>query len=837
MVLVVNSPQKLLRFGVFQLNVETDELFKSDIPIKLPPQPLRLLALLAGRAGQVVTRAEIQEQIWGEETYVDFDHGVNKCINQIRTALGDSSENPVYVETLPRHGYRFVAPVVTKTVPAPQSVVIEPDSGQRSRPPVLSASGTAAATAVAEAAVSDVLPLPEETTAATLDAKAAGPASEVASAQELRYRFALAWIGLAVLVVVTAVAVGGALYWRARTHKAPVLTDKDTIVLADLDNKTGDPVFNDTLKQGLDIQLEQSPFLALISPGKVSQTLKLMGRSADTALTPEVAREVCQRTGSKAMLTGAIAALGSQYVIGLRAIDCNTGDVLAEAQDQAPGKEAVLKTLDTTAVNLRSKLGESLSSVEKYATPLEEATTPSLEALQAYSEGETTMASKGDSAALPFFKRAVELDPNFATAYAAMANVYSNLSEMGRAAENARKAYELRGKATERERFAIEADYYMLVTGELEKAAQVLELQQQSYPRDQMACINLSAVYSLLGNWEKAVEQAREGMRLEPTDGLSYENLGAEYTSLNRLDEAEAVYKEAQKRQLESESLLLNQYQLAFLQKDSVRMAQMVSAAMGKPGAEDLLLAAQADTEGWYGRLKNASQSTRRAMESARRNDAKEIAATYQAAAALREVESGYPTQARAEADAALKLAPNRDVQAMAALAVARSGDTASAEKLAAELDRAFPLGTLVQEYWLPTIRAAAALEHRDPSRAIELLQASNLIELGQPTQVTVYLCPVYLRGEAYLMLGDGNAAAAEFQKFIDRYGLVGNFPWGALARLGLGRAYALEAKTDSAARDKALAAYRNFLTLWKDADPDIPVYKQAQAEYAKLGQ
>ena len=827
----MSATQKLLRFGVFELNVDTEELSKSGITVKLPPQPLKLLALLASRAGQIVARNEIQEQLWIGQTFVDFDHGVNKCINQIRTVLGDNADNPVYIETVPRRGYRFVAPVISKTIPVPQPKVVESESGERSRLPVLIGGRTKVATATAEVAAASLpVAVPDPITAAD-------PATEVAPTQKARFRWSrahLVWVGLAVLMVT---AIGGGLYWRWRAHKPPALTDKDTIVLADFDNKTGDPVFDETLKQGLAIHLEQSPFLELISQGKVNQTLRLMGRPARDVLTPEVAREVCQRTGSKAVLTGAIAALGSQYVIGLRAIDCNTGDVLAEAQEQAPGKEAVLKALDAAAVSLRGKLGESLSSVQKYATPLEEATTPSLEALQAYSQGEKTMASKGDSAALPFFKRAVELDPNFAIAYAAMANIYSNLSEVGLAAENARKAYELRGKATERERVAIEGNYYLFVTGELERAARVNELQQQSYPRDKDACINLSAIYSMLGNWEKAVEQAREGMRLEPNDGLSYENLGTQYTSLNRLDEAEAVYKEAQKRKLESESLLLNHYQLAFLQKDSVRMAQTVSAAMGKPGADDLLLAAQADTEGWHGRLKNARELTRRAMDSAQRNDAKETAASYGAAAALREVESGYPTQARADANAALKLAPNRDVQAMAALALARSGDTASAQKLAAELDKAFPLDILVQEYWLPTIRAAAALEHKDPSRAIELLQASNPIDLGQPTQVTVYLCPVYLRGEAYLMLGDGNAAAAEFQKFIDRYGLVGNFPWGALARLGLGRAHALEAKTDPAARDKALAAYRNFLTLWKDADPDTPVYKQAQAEYAKLGQ
>ncbi len=547
-------------------------------------------------------------------------------------------------------------------------------------------------------------------------------------------------------LILVAAAIGGMLYFRS--HQTTTrLTDKDTIVLSDFDNKTGDAVFDDTLKQGLSVQLEQSPFLALVSERKVNETLKLMGRSAGDRLTPDVTREVCQRTGSKAMLTGSIAGLGSQYVIGLKAVNCNTGDVLAEAQEQAAGKEAVLKALDAAAVSLRSKLGESLSSVQKYATPLEEATTPSLEALKAYSLGRKTVYAKGDTAALPFFKRAVELDPNFAMAYVAMSVVYCILNEAGRAAENARKAYELREKVSERERFSIEANYYVFATGELEKAAQTYELWQQTYPRDAAPYVDLGFISGALGNWEKALEEVREALRLEPNDVANYVNLGLAYTTLNRLDEAEAVYKQAEERKLESELLLQSRYWLAFLKGDTAQMAQLVSAAMGKPGTEDLLLATQADTEGWYGKLKNAHELTRRAMDSAQHNDAKETAAAYQAAAALREVESGNREQARADADAALKLAPNRDVRAMAALALARAGDTAAAEKLAAELDKTFPLDTLVQRYWLPTIRAAVALERKDPNRAIELLKVASAIELGEPHELT-YSCAQSICGE-----------------------------------------------------------------------------------------
>jgi len=628
--------------------------------------------------------------------------------------------------------------------------------------------------------------------------------------------------------MLVAAAIGGALYFNSQRARA--LTDKDTIVLSDFDNKTGDAVFDDTLKQGLSVQLEQSPFLALVSERRVDETLKLMGRSPDERLTANVTREVCQRTGSKAMLTGSIARLGSQYVIGLKAVNCNTGDVLAEAQEQAAGKETVLKALDAAAVSLRSKLGESLSSVQKYATPLEEATTPSLEALKAYSLGIKTSDVTEGTAALPFIKRAVELDPNFAMAYAVMGAIYSSLNQAGLGAEYDRKAYDLRDRVSERERLSIELLYYSGVTGELEKSAQTSELLRRTYPRDYGPYVQLAFISAALGNWEKSLDESREAMRLEPNAGVNYLNLGFAYTALNRLDEAEAVYKQAEERKLESELLLQSRYCLAFLKGDTAQMAQLVSAAMGKPGSEDLLLATQADTEGWYGKLKNAHELTGRAMDSAQHNDAKEAAAAYQAAAALREVEAGKREQARADANAAVKLAPNRDVRAEAALVLARAGDTAGAEKLAAELDETFPQHTLVQRYWLPTIRAGVALERKDPNRAIELLKVASAVELGEITQFTIFLCPVYLRGEAYLMLHDGNRAAAEFQKFIDHRGLVANFPWGALARLGLARAYAVQGDTA-----KAKTAYQDFLTFWKDADPDIPILKQAKAECAKL--
>jgi serine/threonine protein kinase/tetratricopeptide (TPR) repeat protein len=632
-----------------------------------------------------------------------------------------------------------------------------------------------------------------------------------------------AWMAVAGAgLVVFSLALAGWLYFARRTR---ALTNKDTIVLSDFENKTGDVVFDDTLRQGLSVQLEQSPFLSMISESKVNQTLKLMGRPAGDRLTPDVTREICQRMGSKAMLTGSIAGLGSQYVIGLKAVNCQSGDLLAQAQEQAAGKEAVLTALNTAALSMRSKLGESLKTVQEYATPLADATTPSLEALKAFSLGRKAASAKGDAAALPFYKRAVELDPSFAWAYLDMGLCYFDLNEVGLGAEFGRKAYELRDKVSEREKFAIQGFYYWTVTGELEKAAQTYELWQQTYPRNGGPYDNLGAISLDLGNYEKALSEFRESLRLEPNDAGSYSNLGAVYLCLNRLNEAEAVFKQAEDRKLEGEILLENRYLLAFYKGDTAQMERLVSAAMGKPGLEDDLLFNHADTQGFYGRLKNAGELTRRAMDSALHNDAKETAAYYQTSAALREVESGNPEQARNDANAAMKLGTNRDVQAKAALALARASDTAGAEKLAAELDKTFPLDTLVQRYWLPSIRASIALAHKNPNRAVEILKQTSAIAPYGPNQIVVYV-----RGQAYLALLDGGRAAMEFQKFIDYRGAAGNTIFVALARLGLARAYALQGDTA-----KAKSAYQDFLTLWKDADPDIPILKEAKAECAKL--
>jgi serine/threonine protein kinase/Tfp pilus assembly protein PilF len=629
-------------------------------------------------------------------------------------------------------------------------------------------------------------------------------------------------------VLLVAVLIAGGLHYRS--HRANRLSDKDTVVLADFANNTGDPVFDDTLKQALAIQLEQSPFLNVLPERKVAGTLRLMGREPGTRLTAELARELCQRTGSKAVLQGSIASFGTQYVIGLQAIDCGTGDSLAKEQAEAASKEQVLTALGKVASDLRGRLGESLKSVQQFGAPVDEDTTSSLEALKAYSLGRRTSLVKGDAAALPFFKRAVELDPKFAMAYVAQAAIYHNIREAALARENARKAYDLRDRVSERERLAIESQYYSTATGELEKAVEVYQVWKQTYPREFVPYGNLGLLYINLGKYENSLEETREALHLEPNVVAAIANLAYDYECLDRLDQARAVTKQAEERKVESALLLGIHYLLAFLQNDSSEMARLLSAAKDKPGIEDLLLSTAADTEAWHGRLARARELTRQAAESAERNNAKEGAANYLAAAGLREAEVGNREQARANANTALKLAVDRNIAAMAALGLARAGETARAKSLAAELNQNFPLDTLAQRYWLPTIRAALELQRGNPKQAIELLQATSPYELATPMPLKIVLYPVYVRGQAYLMQRNGSAAAEEFQKFTDRRGLVANFPLGVLARLGLARAYVLQGNSDN-----ARSAYQDFFTLWKDADPDIPILKEAKAEYAKL--
>jgi eukaryotic-like serine/threonine-protein kinase len=625
------------------------------------------------------------------------------------------------------------------------------------------------------------------------------------------------------VAVLVALAVGGYFYF----HRSPKLTDKDTIVLADFTNKTGDSVFDDTLRQGLQVQLEQSPFLSLISEDRIQQTLRQMGQPPDARVTPPIAREICQRTESAGVLNGSIASLGSQYVLGIQAVNCRTGDSLAEEQATADGKEQVLKAVGDAAAKLRNKLGESLSTLQKFDTPLEQATTPSLEALQAYSRGWSYVNSGDENGAVPFFQQAIRLDPNFAMAYSVVGTRYSNLGQVTLAAENARKGFELRERVSEREKFYIESHYYIYGTGDLERVRQVHELWSQYYPRDFLPPLNQSVIYSQLGQYDKALADAREALRRAPGIAPIHAGVVSVYLALNRLDEARSSAEEALAKKLDSPILRQQMYSLSFLQKDGTGMARQVAWAAGKPGVEGVFLDSEGDTTAYFGRLGKAQEFSRRAVASAERAEEKETAAGYEAEAALREALFGNSAEGRQRVAVALALSHGRDVQYQSALALVVAGETAQAQLLADDLSKRFPEDTIVQFNYLPTIRAQLALNRNSPSMAVETLQATAPYELGG---TFLSLGPVYLRGEAYLAGHQGSEAAAEFQKILDHRGIVQNEPIGALAHLQLGRAYALSGDTA-----KARAAYNDFLSLWKDADPDIPILKQAKAEYAKL--
>jgi serine/threonine protein kinase/Flp pilus assembly protein TadD len=628
-------------------------------------------------------------------------------------------------------------------------------------------------------------------------------------------------------VVLVAALIAGGLYWRSRSSKQ--LAAKDTVVLADFDNKTGDTVFDDALKQALAVELGQSPFLNILSDRKVEETLHLMSRPSNERITRDMARELCIRTGSKAFLLGSISNLGGQYVIGLDAVGCSSGDTLAKEQEEAATKQEVLKALGKAASSLRGKLGESLATIQKFDVPVE-ATTPSLEALKAFSMGMTTVRAKGNAEAIPFYKRALELDPNFAVAYAGLALVYGNLGQASLAAENIKKAYALRDRVSEREKYRISALYYDLVTGELEQETQVYELWAKSYPQDAVPPLDLAFIYAQLGQYEKTLTETLEAQRLAP-GAIGYSNLAGAYLALDRLDDAQKAIEEAQKHNLVGDFLHLAIYQLAFLKSDAAEMERQVGWAAGKPGTEDFLLSFQSDTEAYYGHLTKARGFSRRAVDAAVRADSKETAAIWQVNAALREAEFGNLAAAKQVVAAALTLTPGRDVEMLAALALARSGETVRAKTIVGELEKSYPSQTVLKVYWLPMIKAAIELNANNAAQSLVFLEAAAPYELGEPPQFQLgTLYPAYIRGQAYLLAHNGTAAAAEFQKLLDHRGIVLNFVTGSLAHLQLGRAYVMAG--DAA---KAKSAYQDFLTLWKDADPDIPILKQAKAEYVKL--
>ena len=618
-------------------------------------------------------------------------------------------------------------------------------------------------------------------------------------------------------------------------HRAPKLTDKDTIVLADFENKTGDPVFDGTLRQGLALQLEQSPFLSLVSEQRIRKTLGLMSRPKDAVLTPELAQEICERTASAAVLDGSIARLGSQYVVGLRARNCRTGDVLDQEQVQAARKEDVLNALSQIASKFRTRVGESLATVEKHSTPLAEATTPSLEALKAYSAGWKVAASSGAMAALPLFRRATEIDPEFAMAHASLGRMYADLDESDLSAASTSRAWHLRDRTSDWEKFSITANYDALVTGNMEAARQTSEAWAQTYPREARAHVMLaSRVNKSRGQYETAAAEARRAIELDPDFAIPYYSLAVNQAYLDRLGDAEETLRRAAARGLEIDEFVMLEYDIAFLRGDRAGLERVAARARGRSGGENWISAREGFVLAYSGRLQQARSMSRRAVGQAQQAAQRERASLWEAGAAVREALFGNASEARKRAMAARELSKDREVEYGAALALAVSGDSAQAQALADTLERRFPEDTSVRFNYLPVLRARLALNHGDAAKALELLQVAVPHELGVTgssiSALFGALYPVYMRGEAYLAAREYARATTEFQKILDHRGIVVNDPVGALARLQVGRALAL-----SGNKAKAKTAYQDFVTLWKDADPDIPVLKQAKAEYARL--
>jgi eukaryotic-like serine/threonine-protein kinase len=777
-------PADGVKFEDFELDLRAYQVRRSGRALKLERIPMEVLCLLVERRGQLVTREEIIEKLWGKEVFLDTDNAINTAIRKIRRILDDDPEQPRFVQTVTGRGYRFI--------------------GQ------ISGVGTPSA--------------PE---GRAVDEKAVAPAAAPIAAG--KHWGMIVGVTLAVL----ALALTGYFYF----HRAPRLTDKDTIVLADFANSTGDPVFDETLRQGLAVQLEQSPFLSLISDERIQQMLMLMAKAADTRLTPEVSREICERTASAAVLDGSIVSLGSQYVLTLRAKDCRSGDILDEEQVQAARKEDVLNALSQIASRFRTRVGESLSTVKSHDTPLEEATTPSLEALKAYSAGWQISFSSGSAAAVPLFQRAIEIDPNFASAYAALGRMYGDIGESILSAQNTSRAYQLRDRASDQEKFFISLTYELQVTGNLEKAQQICALWMQTYPRASFPHSLLSGgVYISQGKYEESAEEAKIALGMDPDFSIGYSLLADSYVALERMDEAEKTLQRASERKLDIPDFHVQRYVIAFLKGDKARMEEEAAQSREKPGADDWMANSEGFVWAYSGHLEAARKMSLRAADLARKAERRDTEALYEADAAVREALFGNASTARQRAGDALELSKSRDVGYEAGFALALSGDSSRSQALIDDLSRRFPEDTIVRFTYLPTLRALLALNRSQAANAVELLQTAISYEGGTPVEGGSELLlgagsfyPAYVRGLAYLAAHRGADAVTEFQKILDHRGTVAADPIGALAHVQMGRAYVLAGD-----EDKARTAYRDFLTLWKGADADIPILKEAKSEYVK---
>ena len=635
-------------------------------------------------------------------------------------------------------------------------------------------------------------------------------------------------IAVGALLVIVIIASG--LYYRF--HRTKPLTDKDTIVLADFTNTTGDPVFDSTLRQGLAAQLEQTPFIGLVSDSVIAQNLLRMSKAKDAHLTPELARDVGQRVGAAATIEGSISALGAQYVVSLKAVNCRNGNLLAQEQETATGKEQVLNALGQAATKLRKRLGESLASVQKYDALPEDTTTSSLEALQAYALGNKTTDVDNDYvAAIPFFQRAVALDPSFAMAYLSLGVCYQPQGERALAAEYTRKAYELRERTSDHEKLSITAFYEYAVTGNLEAARRYYELIAQTYPRDEQAQVSLWVIHLWFGDYLKSEAAAKRAFEINPDSSNNYVSLMYCDQYLGKLDQVKAAAEESRAKKLNSPWYPLILYVVDFLQNNAAGMAEQATATKGILGVEDQMFFIESETAADHGQFNKVRELTRQAADSARRAQEKETAAEYQSHNSLREALVGKAEWAKQDAQSALSEIKGKHGEGFSAIAFALAGDVADANRGIDDLAKRFPQDTIVQTQYLPMARALVALNSGNAQAAVDTLSAATPYELGHTNDdFTFALYPVYFRGQAYLAAKNGSAAAGEFQKILDHASIVGNESIGALAHLGLGRACFLAGDSS-----KAKAAYQDFFNLWKNADQDVPVLRQAKAEYAKL--
>jgi DNA-binding winged helix-turn-helix (wHTH) protein/tetratricopeptide (TPR) repeat protein len=764
---------ELYEFGPFRVDPAKETLLKAGVAVPLTPKTFQILLVLVRHGKEIVTKDDLMKTVW-PDTFVE-ETNLSRNIFMLRKALGETAQDHRYIVTVPGRGYRLAENV-------------------------------------------HLLPGQEFAIAAATHSRVQIDVTETRPWK---------WIALAA-VIVLALAAG---LWRMLSHRPAVLSAKDTVVLADFANSTGDAVFDETLRQGLSIQLRQSPYLSLISDQRISHTLRLMGHTADARLTPELARQVCERTGSTAVLDGSITPLGSQYVLALRAKSCRTGEVLDQEQVQAAKKEDVLNAMSQIASHFRNRVGESLTTIQEHNTPLAEATTPSLEALEAYSAGWKLHTTSGAMAALPLLKRAVEIDPNFALAQATLGREYGDFDESDLSAEHTTKAWQLRDHASDREKFYITATYEGLATGNLEKARQNDEAWAQTYPRDPVPHSMVAGFPSkALGRYQPALAETRKAIELDPDFAIAYYNLAVLNVYLGRIEEAEEVLRRAQGRGLEIDEFIMLEHDIAFLKGDPAAMERAVARARERSGGDTWISNKEAFALAYAGHLQKAKMLTQRAVDQAMQVAQPERAGLWQAGGALREAFFGDAPQARAGATITLQHANNREVEYGAALALAISGDSSRAQELADDLERRFPEDTVVRGSYVPVLQARIALNQGDPSKAIEILQVSAPYELGVSRLLFGALYPVYVRGEAHLAAHQGAEAAIEFQKILDHRGVVGSDPIGALAHLQLGRAYTLAGD-----KIKAKAAYQDFLTLWKDADPDIPIFREAKQEYARL--